>query len=196
MFHDIAEPILDRMHHLEQIDARDRADGTSRAKRLRQIPPEAGEFIALLAATAPRGDYVEIGTSAGYSTLWLSLACHAVGATIKTFEIDAKKAELAQETFRVAEVQHLVELVVGDALEHLPGSGDISFCFLDAEKEIYTACYEAVIPSMVSGGILLADNAINHAESLRPMLERAVSDERVDAIVAPIGKGVLVCRKL
>jgi len=184
------------MHHLEQIDARDRADGTSRAKRLRQIPPEAGEFIALLAATAPRGDYVEIGTSAGYSTLWLSLACHAVGATIKTFEIDAKKAELAQETFRVAEVQHLVELVVGDALEHLPGSGDISFCFLDAEKEIYTACYEAVIPSMVSGGILLADNAINHAESLRPMLERAVSDERVDAIVAPIGKGVLVCRKL
>ncbi len=47
---------------------------------------------------------------------------------------------------------------------------------------------------MVPGGILIADNAINHERTLRPMLERALADERVDALVVPIGKGELVCR--
>ena len=56
-------------------------------------------------------------------------------------------------------------------------------------------CYENIIPRMVSGGILVADNAINHYESLKPMIDRALSDERVDALVVPIGKGELVCRK-
>ena len=73
MFHDIPEPIIRRMRYLEEIDARDRIDGTPRMERLRQIPPATGRFIALLAAAAPGGRIVEIGASAGYSTLWLAL---------------------------------------------------------------------------------------------------------------------------
>lgn len=72
---------------------------------------------------------------------------------------------------------------------------DASFCFLDAEKEIYRDCYEAVVPNMTAGGILVADNAVNHEATLRPMLRRALTDDRVDALVVPIGKGELVCRK-
>ena len=69
MFDDIPERVRDRMRHLEEVDARDRTDGTPRQERLRQLPPETGRFIALLAAMAPPGQVVEIGTSAGYSTL-------------------------------------------------------------------------------------------------------------------------------
>lgn len=72
----------------------------------------------------------------------------------------------------------------------------IAFCFLDAEKEVYGECYELVIPRLVAGGLLIADNAINHRETLQPMLERALADERVDALIVPIGKGELLCRKL
>ena len=54
------------------MDAADRSDGTPHAKRLRQIPPETGRFLAILAASAPAGNLVEVGTSAGYSALWLS----------------------------------------------------------------------------------------------------------------------------
>ncbi|MHC1782243.1 MAG: hypothetical protein AB9891_05685 [Anaerolineaceae bacterium] len=75
MFHTIRQPILDRMKVLEEQDSRDRQDGTDRLKRLRQIPPETGKFLALLAAGAPEGEFVEIGTSAGYSALWIALAC-------------------------------------------------------------------------------------------------------------------------
>ena len=53
MFHNIPEEILARMRQLEEIDAQDRADGTGRMQRLRQIPPETGKFLALLAAGAP-----------------------------------------------------------------------------------------------------------------------------------------------
>lgn len=195
MFHDIPPSVLFRMRELERIDARDRTDGTARMKRLRQIPPEVGRFLALLAATAPDGRYVEIGTSAGYSALWLALACRTVGRKLTTFEVLDEKVALARQTFAAACVDDVVELVHGDALNGLGAIKNIGFCFLDAEKEVYGLCYDAVVPRMVPGGILVADNAINHAATLQPMLDRALQDQRVDALVVPIGKGELLCRK-
>ena len=196
MFHAIPASITERMRELKEIDSRDRADGTPMLKRLRQIPPEVGRFIALLAASAPKGNWIEIGTSAGYSTLWLALACRAVGARLVTFEILPEKAEMARQTFAAAGVGDVVELIHGDALKHLDHYQDIAFCFLDAEKEVYEKCYEMVTPRLVPGGILVADNAISHEASLQPMVDRALADGRMDALVVPIGNGELVCRKI
>ena len=196
MFHSIRQSVLARMQYLEQIDAQDREDGTPRMQRLRQIPPETGKFLALMAANAPEGAYLEIGTSAGYSTLWIAVACEMLGRTVTTFEVLPEKVALARETFQVAQVEGVVKLVEGDARRYLSQYLDIAFCFLDAEKEVYGECYEAVIPKLVRGGLLVADNAINHRETLLPMLDRALADERVDALIVPIGKGELVCRKV
>ncbi len=196
MFHSIPGSITERMAYLEKIDARDREDGTTRLKRLRQIPPETGQFLALMAAGAPEGAVIEIGTSAGYSTMWICLACEMLGRKLTTFEVLPEKVSMARETFKLAEVEAIVNLVEGDAREHLGQMEEIGFCFLDAEKEVYADCYELVIPRLVKGGLLIADNAINHRETLQPMLERALSDERVDAIILPIGKGELVCSKI
>ena len=195
MFHEIPKSVLERMRVLEQIDAHDRAIGKARLERLRQVPPETGRFIALWAAASPSGSIIEIGTSAGYSTLWLALACRATGRTLTTYEILAPKARLARETFEQAEVLDVVNLVESDFLQHSVAIGDVGFCFLDAEKEVYETCYEQVVPKLVTGGILIADNALSHQEDLQPMLERALADPRVDAMIVPIGKGELVCRK-
>jgi predicted O-methyltransferase YrrM len=184
------------MDYLERIDTRDRVDGTTRLKRLRQIPPETGQFLALLAVSAPEGFLLEIGTSAGYSTLWLSLACETLDRRITTFELLPEKVSLAKETFRIAGVEQLVDLVEGDARQHLRNYDRIAFCFLDAEKEVYEACYEEIVPRLVPGGLMVADNAINHQETLQPMLDRAARDVRVDSLIVPIGKGELVCRKI
>lgn len=196
MFHSIRPAILARMQYLEQIDRQDRADGTPRWQRLRQITPETGRFLALLAASAPEGLVLEIGASAGYSALWIGLACEMLGRTLHTFEVLPEKAQLARETFRAAQVERVIRLVEGDARDHLGQVEGIGFCFLDAEKEVYGECYEAVIPKLVKGGLLVADNALNHGETLQPVLERALADERVDALIVPIGKGELVCRKV
>jgi len=184
------------MKYLEQMDAQDRDDGTPRSQRLRQIPPETGKFLALLAANAPEGMCLEIGTSAGYSTLWINIACEMLGRTIHTFEILPEKARLARETFQIAKVEKTITLVEGDIRDYFSQLEKIAFCFLDAEKEIYAECYEAIIPKLVKGGLLIADNAINHQATLKPMLDRALSDHRVDALIVPIGKGELVCRKI
>lgn len=195
MFHNISQAVIDRMKYLEDLNAKHRRDGTPHLQRLRQIPPETGRFIALLAASAPEGTYLEIGTSAGYSTLWLAIACKEVGRKITTFEVLEEKAILAKETFRLAGVENIVELLTGDARDYLQNYRNVSFCFLDPEKEAYWDCYEKLIPNMVRGGLLVADNAISHKEVLKPMLERALNDERVDSLVVPIGSGELVCRK-
>jgi predicted O-methyltransferase YrrM len=87
LFTEIPKPVLDRMNYLEERDALDRKDGTPQLKRLRQIPPETGMLLAILAASAPRGAILEIGTSGGYSGLWLSLACKQRNEKLITFEL-------------------------------------------------------------------------------------------------------------
>jgi caffeoyl-CoA O-methyltransferase len=195
MFHDIPPSILQRMKELEAIDTADRASGASRLQRLRQIPPETGRFIALLAVGAPAGVWLEIGTSAGYSAMWLALACEAAGRKLVTFEVLPEKARLARETIERSGIATSVQLIESDARQHLHLYQDIAFCFLDAEKDVYAECYELVVPRMVPGGILVADNVISHRVELEPMIHAALNDERLDAVIVPIGKGELVCRR-
>ena len=183
------------MNYLERIDKNDRIDGTPKLQKLRQILPETGKFIALMLSASPNGIAMEIGTSAGYSSMWLALACKETKRKLITFEILEEKVKLARDTFTKAEIEDVVQLVHGDARDLINQYERISFCFLDCEKEYYLNCYEEVIPKMVSGGILIADNAINHAETLKPFLDYVYNDQRVDSVLVPFKNGELVCRK-
>ncbi|HSG16426.1 MAG TPA: class I SAM-dependent methyltransferase [Anaerolineae bacterium] len=195
MFHDMPAEMVAEMERLQAIDTQDRVDGTPHLQRLRQIPPETGKFLALLLANAPAGKIIEIGTSVGYSTLWLALACVTTGRTITTFEVLPEKVKLARATFATAGVEDVVTLIHDDARQHLADYKDVAFCFLDAEKDIYRDCYELVVPNMVAGGLFVADNAISHGQALQPVINQVLADERVDAMVAPVGKGLLLARK-
>lgn len=196
MFHDIPDAMLERMEYLRELDARHRAAEMEGFKRLRQIPPATGRFIALLCASAPAGACLEIGTSGGYSGLWLSLACRATGKTLITHEFAEAKISLATETFKMAGVDDIVRIVRGDAREHLGKYENVGFCFLDAEKDAYDECYELVVPRLVRGGILVADNVVSHEEILAPWIDKILADARVDALVVQIGSGVLVIKKI
>lgn len=196
MFHTIPKPIQDRMTYLANADEQERADNIPRFERLRQIPPETGKFLALWAASVPAGEWLEIGTSGDYSALWLSLAARHTQNKLTTFELAKAKIALARETFKLTGVEDVIDLVEGDVLTHLPNYTDVVFCFLDTEKELYPPCYEIVVENLVSGGVLIVDNVISHAHEFQDMIDHALSDNRVDALIVPIGKGLLVCRKL
>jgi predicted O-methyltransferase YrrM len=195
VFNNIPNDVRAIMRDLEHRDAKDRDDGTPHLERLRQITPDTGRFIALWAASSPPGAMIEIGTSAGYSALWLAQACRLNGRTLTTFEVLPEKVRLARDTFAQAGVTDVVTLVEGDFLTHADEFDQIGFCFLDAEKDVYRSCYDAVIPKLVPGGVLVADNATSHFDDLEPMLNFALNDERVDSMIATVGKGELVCRK-
>jgi predicted O-methyltransferase YrrM len=195
MFNDLDVDVREAMRELEARDERDRDDGTPHLERLRQITPDTGRFIALWAASAPAGAWIEIGTSAGYSALWLAQAARISGRTLTTYEILPEKARLARETFARTQVTDVVHLVEGDFLDHADEVDEVAFCFLDAEKDVYEACYDVLVPKMVPGAILIADNFTSHRDELQSLLERVLVDDRVDAMVATVGKGELVCRR-
>ena len=194
MFHGITQAMLARMRFLEEMDAADRNDGTPHAKRLRQIPPQTGQLLCILAASAPQGAWVEVGTSAGYSALWLSLAASEKNTRLITYEKSPDKAALARETFALSGAEDRIDLVEGDALAGLAGLSNISFCFLDAERSILEPCYELALERLVPGGIIAADNVISHKHEIPEFLAKIPLDKRVDSLIVPIGSGLLVCR--
>jgi len=197
MFQEIPKVILDRMQELEEVDTRDRQDGTPHLKRMRQIPPETGRVLAFLAASAPTdGAWLEIGTSAGYSAMWLSLAARYRSKTLITFELLPEKVELARETFKKAKLGGLVELKHGDARGHLSDYAEVAFCFVDCEKEMYLEIFERVSQNIIEDGLLIFDNVISHQEKLTDFLAAMASDTNFDQVTLPVGKGLLVCRKI
>lgn len=197
MFREISLSVKKRMQYLENIDNLEQNNQEQDGfEKLRQIPPETGKFISLIASTALEGNWLEIGTSGGYSGLWLSLACKLKQQKLTTFELNPNKIKIAKETFHKTATEDYINIIEGNVLNTLHNYQNISFCFLDAEKKIYKDCYEIVLPNMVSGGLLLADNVISHKRFLKSMINKTMKDSRVDALVVPIGKGILMCRKL
>lgn len=195
MFNEISPLLQTRMQQLERIDFADRNDGTPRSKRLRQINSATGKFLSLLAVNLPEGEIIEIGTSAGYSTLWLAFAARETGRKVKTFEIDAAKIKLARETFSIAGLEDTIELIHGDFFAHSAELDQIAFCFLDAEKEIYERCFQEIASKMVKNGLIVADNAIDQYEEIKPMINTALMDNRFDCLTVPIGNGEFICRR-
>ena len=186
MFSDIPTSVLNRMRELESLDREN-------PRFTKQVPPETGRLLAILAASAPTGTWLELGTSCGYSALWISLACRLRGTRLVTVDRDPEKIKVANETFAKAGVRDIVTVVHGDSLEALRRHDDLGFCFIDAGGGIGT--YDIVVPKLKPGAILVYDNVTSHMERARPTVEKALSDDRLDAVVVPIGKGELVCRR-
>ena len=183
----------DVMARLERRDAEERANDTPRALRLRQVTADVGRFLHTLVLAAKPRSIVEVGSSGGYSTLWLATAARAIGATVTTLEIDPVKVDLATSTLRDAGLDDVATVVAGDAFAWLRARGEpVHFVFLDAEKEDYEAFYDLIVPLLAPGGVLVADNLLSHEDDLAGFRDRALSDPRLSALVVPVGRGELV----
>ena len=178
---------------LEEQDAREREQDVPRQLRLRQVSPDVGRFLHTLVLATRPASVLEIGTSGGYSTIWLATAARRAGGRVVTLEIDPAKVRAARSNLGEAGVADVVSLVEGDAAAYLRTRREAAdFVFLDAEKEDYLSYLELIVPLLREGGLLVADNVISHADELRPFCERALSDARLSGLVVPIGRGELV----
>jgi caffeoyl-CoA O-methyltransferase len=199
----VSERVRAAMAPLEARDAQDRIDGTPQSRRLRAITPEVGEFLLTLALVHGSRTIVEVGTSGGYSTLWLAVAAQRNDGRVITFEVDPAKVELARGTFASAGVEDRVELRAEDgvaglaaiAVQAASGTG-VDLVFLDAEKGDYARMLEPAIAALRPGGVLVADNLISHEADLAEFRDRALADPRLNGLVVPIGRGELVAVRL
>jgi predicted O-methyltransferase YrrM len=123
------------------------------------VPVEDGRLLRLLAESMVAKHVVEIGTSNGYSGIWLSLALRTTGGKLTTYEIDPRRAALARENFKRAGVEEIVTLVQGNAHEEVSKlKSSIDILFLDADKAGYVDYLEQLLPRVRPGGLIVAHN--------------------------------------
>jgi predicted O-methyltransferase YrrM len=123
------------------------------------VPEKDGRLLRLLTETMGAKHAVEIGTSNGYSAIWLCLALRKTGGKLTTFEIDAKRAALARENFKRAEVDSIVTLVEGDAHKEVKKLKEpIDLLFLDADKKGYLDYLQKLLSLVRPGGLIVAHN--------------------------------------
>jgi len=125
------------------------------------VPPEDGRLLRLLAETTGAAHIVEIGTSNGYSGIWLCLALRSTGGKLTTYEIDAGRAALARKNFKQAGVEKMVTLIEGDAhVEVTKLKEPIDILFLDADKAGYIDYLNKLLPLVRPGGLIVAHNMV------------------------------------
>lgn len=168
------------------------------ADRSLAIGPEAGALLNLLVRSLATKRILELGTSNGYSTLWLAEAAREVGGKVVTIEALAHKQAYARAALSKAGLAGVVEFHNGDALailKTLPGPFD--FVLVDLWKDLYVPCLDLFYPKLAPGAVIVADNMIHPAahHGDAAAYRRAVrAKPQMQSLLLPVGQGIELSR--
>jgi predicted O-methyltransferase YrrM len=163
---------------------------TDYARRMLNITPETGALLRILAIAIGARRILEVGTSDGYSTLWLAWAAQATGGHVETIERSADKIALARANLDRAGLAQLVTIHEGVALDIIDTlDGPFDLVFLDADRPNYLAYAERLLALLRPRGLLVTDNVVSHATELVAFLERIKADPRCQSVTLPLGNG-------
>ena len=167
-----------------------------RDQYLLPVGPESGQLINILARSLKAPNILEIGTSYGYSGIWLAEAARATGGKVTTLELQDYKIEYAREMAAKAGLGAHIDFLQGDALEliaKLPKG--IDFVLLDLWKDLYIPCLEAFLPKLSPGAIIVADNIIYPGGDDVRLYSKAVrAKPGMTSILVPVGAGLEISR--
>ncbi len=158
----------------------------------------SGQLLNFLIRGVKPKEILEIGTSYGYSTLWLADAARAAGAKVITLEIHPQKQQHARAALASAGLADSVDFRLGDARETIASlSGPFDFVLLDLWKDLYISCFDLVYPKLSPGALVIADNML-YPEEHRPVaaLYRAHvrTKPHIDSVLLQVGGGLELSR--
>jgi predicted O-methyltransferase YrrM len=187
----------DRRAFLDELYAHGRehdARHEDRLARLRNVEPETAELLGVLVRALGARRVLEIGTSNGYSTIWLADAALAVGGAVVSLEVEPERTAQALANLTRAGVKGAADLRVQDAGEALPAYDDAAWdlIFLDAERPAYVGYWPDLQRVLVPRGLLVVDNALSHAAELVEFSELVYATPGVTSTLLPVGAGVLL----
>jgi predicted O-methyltransferase YrrM len=173
----------------------ERAEGMKRRDEfLLSVGMETAIFLNNLAKSSKSKTILEIGTSYGYSTIWLAEAAKANDGLVISLENDAKKAAYAQKMVEKAGLSTHVDFRVGDALETIKQAKEqFDFVLLDLWKELYLPCFDLFYPKLNKGAWVVADNMIFPPHSqldTDAYRNRLKETHNFDSVLLPIGSGI------
>ena len=158
-----------------------------------EVSAQAAQLLYLMVKISGARRVLEVGTLAGFSTICLARGVGAEGSVV-TLEYNPRHAEVAVDNLRRAGVTDRVEMVVGAALDTLPGlTGDFDLVFIDADKENNAAYVEHAVRLGRPGTVIIVDNAVrsgrilapaaddHQAQGVRAMLELVGAHPRLEA---------------
>jgi predicted O-methyltransferase YrrM len=163
-----------------------------RLDRFRNVEPDTAQLLGVLIRATGAQRILELGTSNGYSTIWLADAAQATGGRVLSVDIDASRTELARGNLAAAGLGDQVQLRVEDAASILAGApgGAWEFVFLDAERPAYPDYLPDLIRTLAPGGVLAIDNVISHAHELVEFTALIEREPRLTQAVVPVGAGL------
>ncbi len=169
-----------------------------RDQLLLRIGPQTGRLVNILAKGAGARSLLELGTSFGYSTVWLAEAARETGGRVVTLDLARHKQDYARTMLDRAGLADQVDWRTGDALEILKElDGPFDFVLLDLWKDLYIPCFDLIAPKLAPRAIIVADNM------LRPEYSRADADAYrahvrrhpgMESVLLEVGSGIYVSR--
>jgi predicted O-methyltransferase YrrM len=168
-----------------------------RSRKMLNITRDTGEFLAVLIRATGARRILEIGTSNGYSTLWLANAAQAIGSSVTTVEFSDYKIALAKKNFARSGLASFITLIHDNARRVLERSVDSSFdfIFLDSERPEYPGWWPDLRRVLRPGGLLVVDNATSHPQEMAPFMALVQADSSFTTSLVPIGNGEFMAVK-
>ena len=182
---------------LERFGEANDAVNTERPRRMLNITRDTGEFLSVLVRAMVARRVLEIGTSNGYSALWLAEAARDIGGSVTTVELSSFKIRLASETFARSGLSAFITSIQDDAGRVLERSEDAAFdlIFLDSERPEYPGWWPDLRRVLRPGGLLVVDNATSHPEQMAPFVALVKADAAFTTSLVPVGNGEFLAVK-
>lgn len=161
------------------------------------VPRETAEFLHALVLAGGFRRGLEIGTSYGYSGLWIGAALRHNGGVLTTVDNNPRKAAAAREVFARTGLSDVIAVLEGDAIDALRQvDGPLDFVFLDADKESCQRYVESLWPKLAHCATLVTDNVTSHADRLAGFVEYLRGHPQLASTLVGIGSGLELTVKL
>ena len=186
--------VVDKLTELEQT-----------RKDFWNLPHESANFINMLIKMNQIKTVLEIGTSNGYSAIWICNALKETGGHLVSLEFWQKRIDLAEVNLEECKLREFATIKCGSALTLIQelepkdfknDKLELDMIFIDANKSEYIKYFELVHPLLKKGGIILADNVTSHQETTHPFMEEIYGRKDYQVELLPFDGGLLMALKL
>ena len=185
------------LRELEVFKIENDAHTSDHARMMLNITHETGEFLLLLIRAARAKRVLEIGTSNGYSTIWLAHAVQPLKGHVTTVERAAHKIEMARANFKRAGLESFIQIEHTDANDFMarPTREVSDFIFLDGPRQFFAAWWKQLQTMLAGGGLIVADNATTHPDEMKEFMRVVGATSGFITSVVPIGNGEFIALK-
>ena len=191
---------FERTHFLSYCQSLYKADSTydseqvDRLNRHRHVEPESAEFLANIATIRQPKKVLEIGTSTGFSTLWMAYGLrHQAQYDFISLDIDESRSDAARQHLQNTGLSDTVRLIVQDAFVFLNSNEDVfDLIFLDAERQFYLDYIQGLHNALDIGSVLIVDNVISHRDEVCAFLAEFTNDSRYICHTLDFGAGLFM----